>query len=293
MKTNTQWVHLGLLLLTAFIWGNAFVAQSVGAAYIGPFSFMAIRTWMAIIALSPLLVRSVRRTNLTKHDWKKLGRAGLLCGIFVFLGGLLQQIGIAYTTPAKAGFITALYMIFVPLVSVFFGKKPSSKLWLAVVLGLIGLYLLCIQGTLEINVGDVWILACAFAYTGQILCINLFVHDCHPILLSGMQFLVCAILSTLGMIFEPISWSAVMEAMPMLLYAGIFSTGVGYTLQIVAQQGLNPTVASLAMCTESVFSALAGWFWLHQVLSPSELAGCVLMFSAILITQIPDKKTAH
>lgn len=281
-----------MLLLTAFIWGNAFVAQSIGAGYIGPFVFMSLRTWLALIVLMPLLLSVYKKEKPDKAQRETLIRGGLLCGVFLFLGSIFQQIGIAYTTTAKASFITTLYMVFVPVVFVFLGKKPSVKIWAAVALGLVGLYLLCMKGDLSVNVGDLWMIVAALAYTGQILMVNRTVDKVHPVLLSGMQFISCGILSTVGACFEPFDWQAVQQALPTVLYAGIFSSGVGYTLQIIGQQKLNPTVASIAMCMESVFGALAGWLWLHQTLRPQELLGCALMFAAILITQIPEKKTA-
>lgn len=292
MKSNKQWIHLGLLLLTAFIWGNAFVAQSIGAGYIGPFVFMSLRTWLAMIVLMPLMISVYKKEKPDKAQRETLIKGGLMCGTFLFLGSIFQQIGIAHTTTAKAGFITTLYMVFVPVVSVFLGKKPSMKIWVAVGLGLVGLYLLCMQGTVSVNVGDLWMIAAALSFTGQILMVNYTVDRVHPILLSGMQFISCGILSTIGACFEPFDMQAIHQALPTILYAGIFSSGIGYTLQIIGQQELNPTVASLAMCMESVFSALAGWFWLRQTLSAQELLGCALMFAAILITQIPEKKTA-
>ena len=290
MNKNQNIFHLFLLIFTAFIWGNAFVAQSVGADYVGPFTFLAIRTWMALVLLIPFMWAQYKKVHLDKQEKKTLIMGGFLCGTFLFLGSVFQQIGIAYTTTAKAGFITTLYMIIVPFVSIFSGKKPSLQIWIAVILGMIGLYMLTMQGALSINIGDIWMVACACAFAGQILCVHKVAPRVNPILLSGVQFLACALYASVGFLFEPFQMSDIQMALPTLLYAGIFSSGIGYTFQIIGQRGLNPTVASIAMCMESVFSALAGWFWLHQGLTTSELIGCALMFVAILITQIPEKK---
>ena len=251
---------------------------------------MAIRSWMALIVLAPFIWFHYKKEKPDNKQIRKLLWGGVACGSFLFLGSLFQQIGIGYTTPAKAGFITTLYMVFVPLVSIFTDKKPSLQIWIAVILGIVGLYLLTIHGAIEVNVGDLWVMACALAFTAQILLIHKVAPDVNPILLSAVQFVICALYSSVGFLFEPLQASDIQLALPTLLYAGIFSSGMGYTFQIIGQRGLNPTVASIAMCMESVFSALAGWFWLHQVLTPVELLGCGLMFGAILITQIPTKK---
>ena len=283
--------HLLLLVMTALIWGMAFVAQSLGADHLGPITFLTARSWLGVAVLTPLMMRTYRQESITKEQMLYLLKGGCTCGFFLFTGSLLQQMGIAYTTTANAGFITALYMIIVPIIYGLSGKKIPLQIWASVMISVFGLYLLCIRGSFQINPGDALTLACAFMFAGQILSINHFVKDCQPILLSGLQFLFCAVVGTFLQFLEPKSMADFQAALLPLLYAGIFSTGIAYTLQIIAQKNVNPTVASLVMCLESVFSALGGWLLLNQVLSPVELFGCALMFIAVLISQLPVKTT--
>ncbi len=280
-------LHILLLLLTAFIWGVAFVAQTSGANHVGPFTFLAARNILASIALLPFVFKN-KESNVTKRN--RTIRAGILCGLFLFLGSLFQQIGIASTTTAKSGFITALYMVFVPLLSTFQGKKIPFTIWLSVVLGTIGLYLLCVRGNMSFGSGELWTLACALCFALQIMAIHHSMQkDCDPILLTEMQFITCTIISLVFAYFEAPSLQSLQGALPAILYAGFLSSGVGYTLQTIGQQGVNPTVASIIMCLESVFSTLAGWLLLHQSLTMVQVFGCCIMFIAILTTQIPQK----
>lgn len=281
--------HIGILLLTAIIWGMAFVAQSVGAQLVGPFTFMAIRSWLGLLTLSPLLIHTIRKVGINKD----LVIGSIFCGTGLFLGSWFQQVGIAYTTTAKAGFITALYMIFVPICSWFLHHPIHKQIWLSVIMSVVGLYLLCFHGSMgSFNKGDLIMLLAALGFTFQIMSVNHFVTKCHPILLSGGQFLFYAIVSTILMTTETVSIPALKQAMIPMLYAGIFSTGIAYTLQIVGQQGLNPSVSSLVMCLESVFSAIGGWLLLNQSLSGQELLGCFLMFLAIIFSQISPRNNA-
>lgn len=288
-----------LLVLTALIWGCAFVAQSVGAEYVGAFTFLASRSWLGGIVLLPVIA-VIDRTNIkrgtptgkpkTAAERKMLLIGSLCCGIFLFTASAAQQIGIETTTTAKAGFITALYVVLVPIASMFMGKRVGKKIWLCVVLGVVGLYLLCMRGSFTLSRGDAMVLLCAFLFTGQIMSVDHFAPKMDGVRLSAMQFIVVAVLSTICMfIFEKPSWSLIQSAAMPILYAGIMSSGVAYTLQIVAQKDLNPTIASLAMCLESVFSALAGWVILGQGLTFREFSGCLLMFAAIVMAQLPDK----
>lgn len=284
---KNNWSHLAALIGTAFLWGMAFVAQSLGADHVGPFTFLALRNWLGILVLMPLMMHTYTRSKLDTSQKKQVIAGGVICGLFLFLGSLFQQMGIAYTTTAKSGFITALYMILVPILSTFAGKKPSKQIWLSVIIGVVGLYLLCIHGTIaSVNIGDVLTLICSFMFALQILAVNRFVKDCHPVLLSGIQFLTCAIIASICMRTETVLLSNIRLVLWPILYAGIFSTGIAYTLQIVGQRALNPAIASLVMCLESVFSALGGWLILGQGLSNIELTGCSLMFMAILFSQI-------
>ena len=288
-----------MLLLAACIWGFAFVAQSVGARYVGPFTFLTIRCWIAVVFLTPVVAvvdriragkglpegRAVTRTQKKTHLI-----AGLACGSALFSAAAVQQIGIGGTTTAKASFITALYVIMVPVISIILGHIPEKKLWICVAVSLAGLYLLCFTGGVGgINRYDGLLLLCALLFAVQILTVNHFLPVMEGVRLSRLQLIFEASFSTIGMLLlEHPDPAAIRAALPSILYAGIFSSGVAFTLQIIAQGGLNPTVASLLMCMESVFGALGGWFFQGQALSGRELAGCALMFAAIVFSQIPS-----
>lgn len=289
-------IHTLMLVLCAMIWGSAFVAQSIGAEFVGPFTFLALRNWVAIIFLIPVIAIRDRviawkggmsEAPGNRYQWKMLILGGAFCGLFLFLGSAAQQVGIASTTTAKAGFITAQYVVIVPVFSVFLGKRVKSKIWTCVVLSVIGLYLLCINGPLELEFGDSIILVSAFLYAVQIMCVDHFSPMTDPVRLSFAQFFATGILATVCMLlFEPISVEALRYAAGSILYAGVMSSGVACTLQIVGQQNLNPTIASLSMSLESVFSAISGWIVLGQALSVREAAGCIFMFAAIVLSQV-------
>ncbi|MBP3878390.1 MAG: DMT family transporter [Lachnospiraceae bacterium] len=291
--------HALMLCLTALIWGFAFVAQSVGAGHVGTFTFLAVRNWIAAAALVPvLLVHERRRTDADGIPGGGRERrflyqlaGGALCGAALFLGSAAQQAGIAGTTTAKAGFITALYVIIVPVISILAGRSPDRKLWLCVFLALAGLYLLCMKsGQGGLNGSDLILLLCAFLFSLQIMAVSFCLHFTDGVRLAVMQTVVTAVLSSICvLLFEHPTAEAVRAALPALLYAGLFSSAVGFTLQIIAQERLEPTVASLIMCLESVFSAVGGWLLLGQALNTREIAGCVLMFAAIVLSQIPSR----
>lgn len=300
LTRRTEVTHTLLLVLTAVIWGAAFVAQSVGAKYVGAFTFLSARSWIGFLFLIPVIFirdRFVKNKNpetpgrpQTRTQRKMLLAGGVVCGLFLFLASASQQLGIAHTTTAKSGFITAMYVVIVPILSIFLGQKADPKIWFCVILGVTGLYLLCITGPLSLGRGDSLTLLCALLFSFQILAVTYYATRADAVRLAAMEFLVEAILSTVCMLLlEKPVWDDLLSAGPAILYAGIMSSGVAYTLQIVAQRGLNPTVASLAMCLESVFSALGGWLLLNQTLTGRELAGCLLMFSAIVISQIPGR----
>lgn len=288
-----------ILFLTASIWGIAFVAQSIGMDYVGPFTFNAVRSIIGGIILIPCILalnklsqkeNIISEKNL-KEEKKILLLGGICCGILLCAASNFQQIGIKYTTVGKAGFITACYIILVPLLGIFLGRKTGKAIWLSVVLAVIGLYLLCISGSLSINRGDFFVLCCAFLFAIHILVVDYFAPKINGVKLSCIQFLVCGIISAvLMLLFETPTLAALLQAWKPLLYAGILSCGVGYTLQIIGQKNMNPTIASLILSLESCISVLAGWMLLHQRLSLREILGCVIMFSAILIAQIPEKK---
>ena len=303
-KTNI--IHTLILMLAAFIWGTAFVAQSVGAEYISAVAFNGIRCWFAAAFLIPVILIKDRMTSggsvrnrhaaaggsgkgsaASKGDFKELLKGSIVCGFFLCFATLSQQIGIKYTTTAKAGFITALYVVIVPLIMIFMGKRPGLKIWICVAMGVAGLYLLSMKGVEGIEFGDAMMIVCAFLFSFQILSANHFLKTVDPVKLCCGQMLVTAVISSVIMLFTGIPDKAgFITALPSLLYAGVLSGGVAYTLQLTGQRGINPTIASLTMSLESVFSALAGWVVLGQVLSGRELAGCIVMFAAIVLSQI-------
>lgn len=289
-----------ILLLTATIWGVAFVAQSVGMEYIGPFTFNAIRCVLGGLVLIPviLVLKKKKETgaeNQEKEDKKTLWAGGIACGVILCIASNLQQFGIMEASVGKSGFFTALYIVMIPVIGIFIGKRPGIKLWFCVALAVVGMYLLCMKdGSFTIERADIMLLLCALVFSFHILVVDYFSPKVDGVKMSCIQFFVCGVLSAVGMLFtETPDISNIQAAWLPLLYAGLLSCGVGYTLQIVGQKGINPVIASLIMSLESVISALAGWVILGQVLSPKEILGCVLMFAAIIITQIPigNKKT--
>ena len=294
-----------LLFMAAFIWGIAFVAQSSAAEFIRPFTFNGIRCLIGGLTLLPpvFILQSRKRKSLPRGETFdknhlfstseiKTGLVGgICCGICLCLGSTLQQFGIEQTTVGKAGFITALYIVFVPIVSaLFLRKKIALPVALSVILGLAGLFLLCMTEKLSIGKGDFYVLLCSFAFTAHILVIDHFSAKADGVLLSCIQFLTCGIISLPFIFFmEKPQWNQIFSARIPILYAGILSCGVAYTLQIVGQKNTNPTIASLILSLESVVSVLAGWILLKQTLSGREIAGCIVMFAAIIIAQLPSR----
>ena len=285
-----------LLLLTAMIWGVAFVAQSVSMDYVGPFTFLCSRSILGGVVLLPVIAvmgkgKKKKETRPGNRNILLLG--GICCGVMLFIGSALQQIGIQYTTAGKAGFITAMYMVLVPICGLFFGRKPGGKTWAAVVVALVGMYLLCLYGSgiQNLSKGDLLEMLCALGFTGHILVVDHFSPKVDGVKMSCIQFFVCGILAGIFMlILEAPSWENIYAAAVPILYAGILSSGAGYTLQIVAQKDTQPTVASLLMSLESVFSLIFGWILLKEAMSGVELLGCVLMFAAIIWVQLPEKQ---
>lgn len=227
------------------------------------------------------------RQNVT--EIKEYLKGGLLCGIFLGAASISQQLGIQFTTAGKAGFITALYVILVPLLGLVIGQKPEKKIWICVILGLAGLYLISVKEGFSIGSGDALVMLCALLFSCQILCVDHFTEKLeNVVLLSNIQFVVAAVIGGIGMlIFEQPTWANILAAALPILYAGILSGAAGYTLQIIAQKNTDPAVASLLMSLESVFSALAGWVILGQTLSLKELAGCALVFAAVILAEVP------
>ena len=288
-----------LLLLTATIWGVAFVAQSVGMDYVGGFTFNMARSLIGSAVLLPVIWFMGRNSSKKAEEAQRSGSGkdllwgGLACGILMCLASNFQQFGIKYTTVGKAGFITACYIVLVPILGLFLKKKCSPFIWLAVAMSVAGLYLLCITDGFSIGKGDILVLICAVLFSFHILVIDYYSPKVDGVKLSCIQFLVCGILSGIpALIFEKPEMSAVLTAWQPILYAGVMSCGVAYTLQIIGQKNMNPTVASLILSLESCISVLAGWVILGQQLSAREIAGCVIMFAAIILAQLPQKEKA-
>lgn len=284
------------LLLTAFIWGVAFVAQSVGMDYIGPFTFNCVRSIIGGLVLIPLVVILGKKNRLdkTSKEAKEYKRntitGGIYCGICLCVASCFQQFGIMHTTVGKAGFITALYIIIVPILGIFMKKRVAPIVWVSSIIAVVGFYLLSISGQVSINKGDILVLVCAVLFSVHILVIDYFSPKGEGITISCIQFITCGILCGIMMfLFEAPQIKDILAAYLPILYAGVMSCGVAYTLQIVGQKNMDPTVASLILSLESVFSALAGWLILRQGLSTKELIGCSLVFVAVLLAQMPQK----
>ena len=294
MKVN--YVRQNVLpVLAAFIWGTAFVAQSVGAELVEAFTFNAARSAIAFVFLLVVCVilRKVRGNDMAKASgyWKNLLFSGVCCGAALTIAAYFQQKGLETTSSGKAGFITALYIVIVPIVGIFLKKKAPRTIWLSVVMAVAGLYCLCITEDFSITGGDFYVLLCAFCFSAHILVIDYFTEKVDGVEMSCVQFLVCTILSAAGMLAtETPSISAVVQCAGPLLYVGIFSSGVAYTLQILAQKGSNPTVVSLLLSLESVFAVLAGAVILGDQMSGKEYFGCVLMLAAVVLAQLPEPK---
>ena len=285
-----------MLFLTAFIWGTAFVAQSVGMDHLGPFGFNGIRSLIGGVALLPCIyiLGKINKNSNEKGDVKTLVTGGVCCGLALFAASSMQQIGIQYTTAGKAGFITAFYIVLVPVFGIFLGKKTGWKIWLAVALALAGLYFLCITESFSVGRGDIYVFIGALLFTVHILVIDYFAPRTDGVKMSCIQFFVAGILSMFPMAaFETTTVEGIMRSWGPLLYAGVLSCGVAYTLQIIGQKNMNPTVASLILSLESCISVLAGWAILGEQLSVREGVGCILMFAAIVLAQIPEKQSKN
>lgn len=284
------------LLIAVLIWGTAFVAQSVGMDYIGPFTFQATRSFIALIAMIPVIYLM----DLGKKDgqsffrrWRnaQLWKAGIPCGVALFLATGLQQVGLVYTDPGKGGFITAMYIVLVPVLGIFLGQKCGIRIWVSVALAVVGLYFLSAFGVSSINVGDVLILGCAGAFAVQITLVDRMGQGLDVLRLNFVQFLVNATLSAVMMLLtEEPTWSGITACAVPLLYTGVLSSAAAYSLQILGQQYLDSAPASLIMSLESVVAVLAGWLLLHQALSAVELLGCALVFAGVILSQLQPKK---
>lgn len=291
-----------ILLLTALIWGIAFVAQSEGGDAVGPFTFNCVRSFVGAIALLPA-IKLLDKLGLchkpeTKADRRVLLTGGICCGTILCIASNFQQLGINYGTPAgKAGFLTACYIVLVPVLGIFLKRKCGINVWIGVALTVVGLYFLCIEGSFRVELSDILVIMCAFAFSVHIMVIDHFSPLVDGVRMSCIQFTTCGVITAIPMIFsdmKPFSggysvWAASFvstEAWITILYAGVMSCGVAYTLQIVGQEGVNPSIASLIMSLESVFSVLAGWIILKEKLSLRAIIGCLLIFAAVVLAQI-------
>lgn len=286
-----------MLVMTAFIWGTAFVAQSVGMDYLGPFTFNGVRSFIGGAALLPCIFilgkmnERVRGAEQAGGSRKNLIVGGTVCGLLLFAASSLQQLGIQYSTAGKAGFITAFYIVIVPVLGIFLKKKTGIKVWAAVVLALTGLYFLCITETFAVGKGDVLLFLGALIFSVHILVIDYFSPRVEGVKMACIQFFVCGAASIVPMyVLETPRIADMAKGWLPLLYAGVLSCGVAYTLQIIGQKNVNPAIASLILSLESCFSVLAGWIVLGETLSVRETAGCVLMFAAIILAQLPARK---
>ena len=297
-KTMSHSEHKGhglgavMLLSASLIWGVAFVAQSAGMSYVGPYTFTAVRSALAALGLGILILILDKTSYKSKNtDKKVLWRAGIILGVVMTIASNLQQIGLVTTSAGKAGFITSLYIVLVPVFGLFLRRKPHPMLWISVLIALVGLYFLSIRGDFSMSSGDLLVLASAVAFTFQILLVDHFSPKVDIIRLNCIQFSVMAILSFVPMmVLEQPKVSAISDAWLTIVYAGLFSGCGAYTLQMLGQRRVEPTTASLLLSPENVFSALAGWVILGQRLSARELAGCALVFAAIISSQLPWRK---
>lgn len=289
-----------VLLITSIIWGFAFVFQRSGMDSIEPITFNAARMTCGAIFVTLLAFIIDKKKNIKRSpsDTEQPSRikatvfAGVLCGLLLTAASTLQQMGLVYTTAGKAGFITAMYMLFVPILNlILFKEKGSAKTWIAIMLGVAGMYLLCMNEGVAFTKGDLLILVCALLFSGHILCCDQFTKNCDPVKISAIQFIVASVLSSiLALITETPTLDKVFSAAVPILYCGLISGGIGYTLQIVGQKYTDPSSASLLMSLESVFALIAGVLMLNENMSPREFIGCAVMFAAIILVQLPNFK---
>ena len=281
------------LLLCTTIWGFAFIAQSVGMDKIGPFTFQAVRCALAVLFLIPCsFLMELKSCNVQESakKWKNptLWKVGLICGCALFVATSLQQVGLVYTDAGKAGFLTAMYIVWVPVLGIFLGKNPPFTIVFSVVMAVIGLYLLSCVGVTQINKGDLFITGCALAFAVQITCIDRIAGELDGLRLNCVQALVVTVLSIpFVLMTETVDWGNVLACWKPLCFAGILSMGVAYTMQVVGQRSLEPTAASLIMSLESVFAVLGGWWLLGETMTTWEITGCVLVFAAVILSQLP------
>ena len=294
-RRNKQLRGTLALLMATVIWGSAFIAQSVGMDYIGPFTFQAVRCGLAVVLLVPVTFLFDRaKGDSSRGKWldPKLWKAGAICGAALFVASGLQQVGLQYTTAGKAGFITALYIVLVPVLGLFLKEKPPASLWVSVALATAGLYLLSCMGVTEVNFGDILLMVCALAFAVQITLIDRLSGGLDSLRLNCVQALICALLSVLVMLLtESPKLGDILNCWLPLGYAGVLSMGVAYSLQIMGQKDLPPAPAALIMSLESVFALLFGWLILRERMTGWELLGCGLVFTAVVLSQLPSRPT--
>lgn len=299
-KSSHYSLGIGALLLCSTIWGTSFVAQSLGGQVAEPFTFNCARNGVAtlfLMALCPLLDMLLKKkyyflgTDKPQLQ-KKLLLGGTLSGICLAFAMFMQQWGIMYTSAGKSGFITALYIVLVPILGLaIFHNQVSRNNWLGVFIATIGMYFICITEALTITKGDFITLACPFLFALQILIVDYYIHDLDGVRFSAVQFAVCSLVSGVMMcVFENPSWSQIIDSLGPLLYLAIMSSGIAYTLQIIGQKYVDTVVASLLMSLESVFALLSGWVYLNQAMSLREISGCAIVFAAIILAQLPENK---
>ena len=291
MKQKYQGIFA--LLLATLIWGSTFVAQSVGMDYIGPFTFQAVRCGLAVIGLLPVIYVTDKRAGRSfRKEWanKQLWVGGLLCAVPLFLAANLQQLGIVSTSAGKSAFLTAMYIVIVPILGLFVGRKPSPMVPISVALAVVGLYLLSCVGVTSIQIGDIYLLLCALMFAVQILFVDRFAPSVDALRLNCLQAGFCAAASGIVALFaETVALPNLLDCWLPLCYAGFLSMGAAYSLQIIGQKRMEPAAASLIMSLESVFAVLFGWLLLKETMTPWEAIGCVLVFLAVILSQLNIK----
>ena len=297
MKTMKKQLSGSIAIVIAtIIWGSTFVAQSVGMDHIGPFTFQAVRCGLGVIGMLPMILvadrfKKDKKTFLSRWNDKKLWKAGILCGIPLFLACNLQQLGIVDTDAGKSGFLTAMYIVIVPVIGIFLKKKPSVMIPISVAVAVAGLYFLSFAGVPQVSRGDLLLLGCALMFAVQITVVDIYVNSVDALRLNLIQALVCCLLSSVMMVAtETPTLETLLDCWLPLCYAGFLSMGLAYSLQIIGQKNIEPAAASLIMSLESVFAVLSGWLVLNERLSGLETLGCVLMFAAVILSQVPGKK---
>jgi len=295
---------VGILILfaVALIWGSSFVSQDKAMEYIGPYAFLGLRSVLSCIALAAVSLvtgivkkkggEAILSPEEKKKERKTLLCGGIACGCCLFVASLFQQIGVVYTDAGKAGFITSLYIILVPIIGIFMKKRPPFLVWIAVVTAVPGMYLLCVKEGFSVGKGDILVAVCAVFFALHIIVAGIFAPRTDCVKLSCIQFAVCAVFGLISTcVFEPeTSFESIKQAFWLIAYSGVMSGAVGYTLQFVGQKNVDPTIASLIMSLESVFAVIFAWILLGQKLEIGELIGCILIFAAVVIAQLPEKK---